>query len=228
MAIFEYLVKEMSVKDALSRVTDTMGCSPYGKSQPSAAEKAKARKSFVNRARALLKFLGVDPTPANVSKVKASEADPRVLTVNNREFLIMDNEETLAELELRILTYPKRLPAKFLGLFLTGAFIREVPYNVITVVAEALRRDQSLESNWALHQLIDFDKFAKNHIQEIIDHAGIETLFYGSKVGQVEFNGNNYVIVEQAIRGPKTAITENYDEMDDCVDPVMQKMLEGE
>lgn len=204
MVIFEYLVKEMSVKDALSRVTDTMGCSPYGQSRPSAAEKAKARKSFVNRARALLKFLGFDPTPANVSKVKASEVDPRVLTVNNREFLIMDNEETLAELELRILTHPKRLPAKFLGLFLTGAFIREVPYNVITVVAEALRRDQSLESNWALHQLINFDKFAKNHIQEIIDHAGIETLFYGSKVGQVEFNGNNYVIVEQQ---PKSAIT---------------------
>lgn len=218
----------MSVKDALSRVTDTLGCSPYGQSQPSAAEKAKARKSFVNRARALLKFLGFDPTPANVSKIKASEVDPRVLTVNNREFLIMDNEETLAELELRILTFPKRLPAKFLGLFLTGAFIRDVPYNVVTVVAEALRRDQSAESNWALHQLINFDKFAKSHIQEIIDHAGIETLFYGSKVGQVEFNGNNYVIVEQAIRGPKSVITENYDELDDCVDPVMQKMLENE
>lgn len=214
----------MSVKDALSRVTDTMGCSPYGQSNPSAAEKAKARKSFVNRARALLKFLGFDPTPANVSKVKASEVDPRVLTVNNREFLIMDNEETLAELELRILTYPKRLPAKFLGLFLTGAFSREVPYNVITVVAEALRRDQSAESNWALHQLINFDKFAKSHIQEIIDHAGIETLFYGSKVGQVEFNGNNYVIVEQK---PKSAITENYDKLDDCVDPVMQNMMES-
>lgn len=213
----------MSVKDALSRVTDTMGCSPYGQSQPSAAEKAKARKSFVNRARALLKFLGFDPTPANVSKVKASEVDPRVLTVNNREFLIMDNEETLAELELRILTFPKRLPAKFLGLFLTGAFIREVPYSIVTVAAEALRRDQSAESNWALHQLINFDKFAKSHIQEIIDHAGIETLFYGSKVGQVEFNGNNYVIVEQQ---PKSAITENYDQMDDCVDPVMQKMME--
>lgn len=214
----------MSVKDALSRVTDTMGCSPYGQSNPSAAEKAKARKSFVNRARALLKFLGFDPTPANVSKVKASEVDPRVLTVNNREFLIMDNEETLAELELRILTYPKRLPAKFLGLFLTGAFSREVPYNVITVVAEALRRDQSAESNWALHQLINFDKFAKSHIQEIIDHTGIETLFYGSKVGQVEFNGNNYVIVEQK---PKSAITENYDKLDDCVDPVMQNMMES-
>lgn len=199
--------------EILTRNNDELGCSPYGRLKPSAMEIAKARKSFTNRARALLKMLGMDPTPANVSKIKASEIDPRVLMVNNREFLVMDNEETIQELTLRILTNPKRLPAKYLALFLTGALSRELPFEVVRIVAACLRNDETLESNYALHKMIDLDKFSNQHIQEIIDQVGIEVLFYstynamGNMVNQVEFNGANYVIVEQI---PNSEITRNY------------------
>lgn len=178
------------------------GCQPL--TQPTAAEKAKARKSFVNRARALLSWLGYDPTPDNVAKIVTDPQDEKILVINNRRFQVMDNEETLRELEIIMLTYPKRLPAKFLALFLTGAFSRslDLDFSVIVTVAAALRKDQSLESNWALHKMIAMDPHIAEHIQEVIDHAGLDQLFPGSegRVSQVTWHTTNYTIVELAPR----------------------------
>lgn len=185
------------------------GCIPI--TQPTAAEKAKARKSFVNRARALLTLLGYDPTPDNVSKIVTDPQDEKILIINNRRFKVLDNEETLKELELIMLTYPKRLPAKFLALFLTGAFSRDpnLDFSVIVTVAAALRKDMSLESNWALHKMIALDPHISSHIQEVIDHTGIEQLFPGSegKVSQVTWHTSNYTIIELP---PKGSLLDSY------------------
>lgn len=186
------------MKTNFKTTRENSGCQVL--TQPTAKEKAQARKSFINRARALLKFLGYDPTPDNVSKVTQDEFDERSLTVNNRNFKVLDNEETLSELEFVILSEPKLLPAKFLAIFISKAFDITLDFNVIVVIAESLRRDKSLESNWALHELIKFDKFVKEHIQEIIDHTGLNGLFLNYKVGQTTFNGNNYVILETPIK----------------------------
>lgn len=194
------------MSNAITRLNS--GCSQYKDESP--LDKAKSRKSFVNKARALLKMLGFDPTPANVAKIQQSKTDPRLLTVNNREFLVLDNEETLKELELRLLAHPKRLPSNLLALFLTNSFKPDIDFNVVIAVAAALRLDNSAESSWALAQMIDRDKFINNHIQEIIEQVGIVNLFFGSKVEQVEFNGNNYVIVEQRVN---SRITEIFDDI---------------
>lgn len=166
--------------------------------QPSEAEKAKARKSFINRARALLVFLGFDPTPDNVSKIQQDPNAPTKLSVNGKDYQVWDNEETLKQLELLILTYPKVLPSKFLALFLTGAFDKTLDFKVIMIVAEALRKDRSSDSTWALRRLIDYDKFIPQHVQEIIDHTGLKEILEipgsGIEVSQVSYGGNNYVI----------------------------------
>lgn len=192
------------MSNAITRLNS--GCSQYENESP--LDKAKSRKSFVNKSRALLKMLGFDPTPANVAKIQQSQTDPRILTVNNREFLVLDNEETLRELEIRLLAHPKRLPSNLLALFLSNAFKPDIDFNVVIAVAAALRLDNSAESNWTLAQMIDKDKFINNHIEEIIEQVGIVNLFFDSNVEQVEFNGNNYVIVEQKV---KSRITEIYD-----------------
>lgn len=177
---------------------ENSGCTVV--TQPSEAEKARARKSFINRARALLIFLGFDPTPDNVAKIQQDPNDPKKLSVNGKDYLVWDNEETLKELEILILTNPKLLPSKFLGLFLTGAFDKTLDFKTVMIVAEALRKDRSADSLWAIHRLIDFDKFIPQHIQEIIDHTGLKEILEipssGIKVDQVSFNGNNYVIQE--------------------------------
>lgn len=165
---------------------------------PTPQDIQRERRSFVNKARSLLVLLGLDPTPANVAKIQQDPNTPDVLIVNNKEYEVLDNEETLDKLELLMLQYPKRLPPKFLALFLTGAFKDPtLDFRVVEVVAEALRAQDTLDSNWALHKLIDYDNFKHQHLQEVIDQSGLDGLFYGYKVHQTQFLNSNYVILEK-------------------------------
>lgn len=164
--------------------------------EPSALELQTSRRSFINRARALLKLLGLDPTPANVNRIQQDPLDPTILSVNGKFYKVLDNNETLEELELIILTHPERLPANFLALFFTKSFLHNIDFKVIRIVAESLRKANTIDSIWAMHQLIASDTQVKSHIQEIIDHVGIETLFYKDKINQSVYNSNNYTIIE--------------------------------
>ena len=190
----KYVLRATGLSNETLQSRDESGCVCLPTA--SALELQTARRTFINRSRALLKMLGLDPTPANVNRIQQDPTDSTILSVNGKFYKVLDNEETLEELELVILAHPERLPANFLALFFTGAFDSTMDFKVIRIVAEALRKAQTANSIWAMHQLINFDKFIKSHLQEIIDHVGLETLFYKDPVHQPVFLGNNYTIIE--------------------------------
>ena len=159
-------------------------------------DKLKRQKSFINRARALLVHLGIDPSPNNVNRVQVNSEDERQLIVNNRIFRVLSNDEVLEELELIILSYPQRLPSNILALFFTK-LNDQVPFDALEIIAMTLKKVNTLDSIWAMHRLIDTDTFRRDHIQEIIDQVGIDTLFYKDLVSSVKFRNDNYTIIEK-------------------------------
>lgn len=159
-------------------------------------QRAIRKKRFDYRARALLTFLGKPPTPYNVSRIYESEEDPRTLNLGDRQFTVLDVEETYQELEFRVLHRPLRLPAKLLAMFLSSALDRRLDFKVIEIISQSLIDKADPDAIWAINKMVDLDKFIPEHLNELISWAGLENLFPGFKVNQVKFRDVDYTILE--------------------------------
>lgn len=177
-----------------------MTCRPI--SVPSNQELKEARRSILSKSRALLVFLGEDPTPANVERVTFT-GDSN-FTINGRNFEVLDNEEVLDKLEIQILSMPKLIPPKFLALFFLGAFPMDMDFRVLEIIAASLIHDSSMDSKWAINKLTERDKQVRSHLEELIIHTGLRPLLEipgsGITMGQTTFHGNNYIILEYPVK----------------------------
>lgn len=146
-----------------------------------------------SKARALLTYLGIEPTPDAVSRLSIT---PEYYGLEHRNFRVLDREETLKDLEARLLKNPRSLPSQYLALFLTSALPESFDFEATVAIAQALKASTGINAEFALREFIDFDVHLNEHIHEIVDQIGIEQFYNFEPLGQVYWQDQMYTIVE--------------------------------